>query len=134
MRHITNPENGPWTSFQIEGSRGFNFVFDALAAEYTDAYSIDLVKVDVGGFSPYHIDPDNHAFYIVDGEAQMVIADLEYTVRKGEVARIPKGVVHSIANSGTTPLLMLAVYDPPRDRSVQKARAAAQAVTRRENA
>lgn len=130
MLHITNPEKGPWISFQIEGSRGFNFVFDALAAEFTDAYSIDLVKVDVGGFSPYHIDPDNHAFYIVDGQATMVIADLEYVVRKGEVARIPKGVVHSIANSGDEPLLMLAVYDPPRDRSAQKAKARAMAAAK----
>ena len=125
MQHLTKPEEGPWISHEIPGSNGFQFVFDILAGEYTDAYSVDLVKVAVGGFSPYHIDPDNHAFYVVDGLAGMTIADLVYQVKKGEVIRIPKGVVHAIRNEGDVPLVMLVFYDPPRDRSALKKKAAA---------
>lgn len=127
MRHITNPAEGPWIPYNPMGAEGFSFVFEALSREYTDAYSIDLVKVDVGGSSPFHIDPDNHAFYILEGEAEMIIAEERTIARKGEIARIPMGVVHSIANHGDVPLLMLSIYDPPRDRSRQKAAAAAQA-------
>jgi quercetin dioxygenase-like cupin family protein len=123
MRHLTKPEEGPWISHEIPGSRGFQFVFDILACEYTDAFSVDLVKVDVGGFSPYHIDPDNHAFYVVEGLAGMTVADLEYQVKKGEVVPIPKGVVHAIRNKGDVPLVMLVFYDPPRDRSALKKKA-----------
>ena len=120
MEHLTSPEDGPWISHEIPGSSGFKFVFDVLAAEWTDAFSIDLVHVAVGGFSPFHIDPDNHAFYIVEGKADVVIADLRYRVAKGQIIRIPKGVVHSIANGGDATLAMLAIYDPPRDRSALK--------------
>jgi mannose-6-phosphate isomerase-like protein (cupin superfamily) len=120
VQHVTSPEQGPWISHEIEGSSGFKFVFDVLAAEYTDAYSMDLVSVAVGGFSPHHIDPDNHAFYILEGHADILVADQEYRVAKGEVIRIPKGVVHGIRNGGDVPLVMLAVYDPPRDRSKLK--------------
>jgi quercetin dioxygenase-like cupin family protein len=123
MLHLTKPEEGPWISHEIPGSSGFQFVFDVLAHEYTDAFSLDLVKVAVGGFSPRHIDPDNHAFYIVEGLAGMTIADLEYQAKKGEVIRIPKGVVHAIRNDGDVPLVMLVFYDPPRDRSKQKRKA-----------
>lgn len=128
MKHITRPEKEEtWIPYNPMGAKGFSFIFEALSTDYTDAYSIDVVKVDVGGFSPFHIDPDNHAFYVLEGEAEMVIAEERSIVRKGEIARIPMGVVHSIANCGNGPLLMLSIYDPPRDRSRQKAAAAAQA-------
>jgi len=129
MRHLTKPEEGPWISHEIPGSSGFHFVFDVLGAEYSDAFSADLVRVAVGGFSPYHIDPDNHAFYIVEGVAGITVADLEYRVKKGEVIRIPKGVVHAIRNEGEDTLVMLALYDPPRDRSTFKKAALANSQT-----
>jgi quercetin dioxygenase-like cupin family protein len=125
MRHLTKPEDSQWISHEIPGSSGFQFVFDVLGAEYTDAFSADLVKVAVGGFSPYHIDPDNHAFCVVEGIAGMTVADLEYRVKKGEVIRIPRGVVHAIRNEGDVPLVMLVLYDPPRDRSALKKKAVA---------
>ena len=121
MKHVTNPENEPWIAYNPMGAKGFSFVFEILSREYTDAYSIDLVKVDVGGSLPFHIDPDNHTFYILEGSAEMVIAEERCVVGKGEIARIPMGVVHSICNAGDVPLMMLSFYDPPRDRSRQKA-------------
>jgi quercetin dioxygenase-like cupin family protein len=127
VKHITNPADEPWIPYNPMGAKGFNFIFEILSREYTDAYSIDLVKVEVGGSSPFHIDPDNHAFYILDGEAEMIIAEERTIARKGEIARIPMGVVHSISNAGDVPLMMLSFYDPPRDRTRQKAAAKAQA-------
>jgi mannose-6-phosphate isomerase-like protein (cupin superfamily) len=123
MQHITRPENGPWISHKIEGASGFDFVFDVLAREYTDAFSVDMARVPVGGYSPYHVDPDNHAFYIVEGTMDIVIADREYTAIKGDIVRVPKGVVHSVRNGGDIPLVMLTIYDPPRDRSALKEKA-----------
>src|SRR5438445_5513477 len=65
MKHVTQTFDTPWTSHQIEGSKGFEFIFNILGNEYTDAYNLDIVRVAVGGYSPLHIDPDNHAFYII---------------------------------------------------------------------
>jgi quercetin dioxygenase-like cupin family protein len=127
MKHVTNPDEGTWIPYNPMGAKGFKFVFEALSKEYTDAYSIDLVEVAVGGSSPFHIDPDNHAFYVLEGQAELILAEERMIVPKGAIARIPMGVVHSLANAGDVPLRMLTLYDPPRDRTRQKAAAAAQA-------
>jgi quercetin dioxygenase-like cupin family protein len=126
MQHVTNPSDETWIDYNPMGAKGFKFIFEVLSKEYTDAFSIDLVEVAVGGFSPFHIDPDNHAFYVLEGKAELILAEERMTVPKGAFARIPMGAVHSLANGGDVPLVMLTFYDPPRDRTLQKAAAAAQ--------
>jgi mannose-6-phosphate isomerase-like protein (cupin superfamily) len=91
--------------------------FDILAQEYTDAYSIDLVRVAPEGYSARHVDMHNHAFYILSGEGIVEIVDKEYAVKAGSVVRIPMGAYHSLRNSGSTPLELLSIYDPPRMRN-----------------
>jgi mannose-6-phosphate isomerase-like protein (cupin superfamily) len=116
MNHVTHTFDTPWRSHQIEGSRGYEFIFNILGTEYTDAYNIDIAKVAPGGYSPLHIDQDNHAFYILDGKGEIDIADKCYQVREGSVVRIPRGVVHAIRNTGEGWLMLLSIYDPPRVR------------------
>jgi mannose-6-phosphate isomerase-like protein (cupin superfamily) len=71
-----------------------------------------------------HIDQDNHAFYILDGEGEIDIADKRYAVKAGSVVRIPRGVVHAIRNAGDGWLMLLSIYDPPRIRQQKIADAA----------
>ncbi len=120
MKHITHISDTPWIPHQIEGSKGFEFVFDILGGEYTDAFSMDIVRVAQGGYSPEHIDPDNHAFYILSGEAEIDIADASHRVSPGAVVRIPRGVVHALRNAGEGELVLLTIYDPPRVRGPRK--------------
>jgi len=120
MKHITHITDTPWVPHQIEGSKGFEFGFDVLAGEYTDAFSIDIVRVAQGGYSPEHIDPDNHAFYILSGEADIDIADASHHVGSGAIVRIPRGVVHAVRNTGEGDLVLLTIYDPPRVRKSSK--------------
>jgi quercetin dioxygenase-like cupin family protein len=105
-----------WTPFQIEGSAGFEFKFGIIGSEYTDAYSVDLVRVAPGGYSPRHVDPDNHAFYIISGRGEVAILQRTWQVGPGSVVKIPVKVVHSVKNVGDEPLLFLTIYDPPRKR------------------
>jgi mannose-6-phosphate isomerase-like protein (cupin superfamily) len=105
-----------WQAFQIPGSHGFEFQFDLIGREYTAAYSIDLVRIAPGGASPTHLDRDNHAFYIIEGEGEITIADKIWPLRPGSVAKIPVGILHSLRNTGEAPLLFLTIYDPPRQR------------------
>lgn len=119
MKHITHITDTPWTPHQIEGSKGFEFIFDILAGEYTDAYSMDIVRVAEGGYSPPHIDPDNHAFYILGGEAEIDIADACHRAQSGAIVRIPRGVVHAVRNAGQGDLVLLTIYDPPRVRKTK---------------
>jgi quercetin dioxygenase-like cupin family protein len=117
MKHVTHTFDTAWTPHQIEGSKGFEFIFNVLGSEYTDAYSVEIARVAPGGYSPPHIDPDNHAFYIVSGEGDIDIADSCQRVRAGSVVRIPRGVVHAIRNAGDNELVLLTIYDPPRVRA-----------------
>ncbi|WP_206996373.1 cupin domain-containing protein [Trinickia mobilis] len=122
MQHVTNTFDVPWISHRIEGSKGYEFIFNILGSEYTDAYNIDIARVEPGGYSPLHIDHDNHAFYILDGEADIDVADQCYRVRAGAVVRVPRGVVHAIRNSGEGHLILLSIYDPPRVRKQLQAK------------
>ena len=116
MQSVISLEDFEWTPFSVESSQGYEFKFGILGKEYTGAYSVDLVRVAPGGFSPVHIDPDNHAFYFIEGTGSVTIACETHEVRPGSVVKIPFGALHSIQNTGEEHLLFLTIYDPPRQR------------------
>ena len=116
MQAVISIEQFQWKPFSVEGSQGYEFMFNLIGAEYTDAYSVDLVRVAPGGYSPVHIDPDNHAFYFIEGTGIVTIAGQRNPVRPGSVVKIPFGALHSIENTGDEHLLFLTIYDPPRKR------------------
>ena len=116
MQTVTHIEQFDWKPVTVEGSQGYDFMFNLVAADYTDAYSVDLVRVAPGGFSPVHIDPDNHAFYFIEGSGRVTIAGQPHAVGPGSVVKIPFGALHSIENTGAGQLLLLTIYDPPRKR------------------
>jgi quercetin dioxygenase-like cupin family protein len=116
MHPVTSIEQFEWKPLSVEGSKGYEFMFNLVGAEYTDAYSVDLVRVEPGGYSPVHIDPDNHAFYFIEGTGRVTIAGKPNAVGPGSVVKIPFGALHSIENTGSQHLLFLTIYDPPRKR------------------
>jgi mannose-6-phosphate isomerase-like protein (cupin superfamily) len=116
MKPVVAADEGEWVPFQVENSQGYEFKFGLIGKEYTDAYSVDLVRIAPGGHSPVHIDPDNHAFYIIEGKGRVIIAEEPFEIGPGAVVKIPFGVMHSLENNGTEPLLFLTIYDPPRER------------------
>jgi mannose-6-phosphate isomerase-like protein (cupin superfamily) len=119
MEYVRDPAKGPWVSFDMGAEKDAKFVFDLLPQGYTDNYSMDLAIFPVAGYSAPHVD-EGHAFFIVDGTAEMIIDGEICTASKGCVAAIPSGALHSIRNIGVTPLVMLTFYDPPRIRTAQK--------------
>ncbi|WP_084217290.1 cupin domain-containing protein [Xenophilus azovorans] len=121
-RDLTStPEGRQWLSSSREGTSGFRFQLNLIGAEYTDAYSVDLVQIDQGGGSETHIDDYNHAFYFLEGEGEVCIADERIATAPGVVIKIPAGVVHSVGNIGEAPLRFLTIYDPPRMRVAEVA-------------
>ena len=116
MQAVTHVEQFEWTPVTVEGSEGYEFMFNLVGADYTDAYSVDLVRVAPAGYSPVHIDQDNHAFFFIEGTGQVTIAGQVHPVGPGSVVKIPFGALHSIENTGDQHLLFLTIYDPPRKR------------------
>jgi quercetin dioxygenase-like cupin family protein len=113
---VTSVDSVGWTPFAIENSQGFEFKFGIIGNEYTNAYSVDLVRVAPGGYSPRHVDQDNHSFYIISGKGEVAIGQRTWDVGPGSVVKIPVKVVHAVKNTGDEPLLFLTIYDPPRNR------------------
>ena len=116
MDIVTSSDSLPWKPLTVEDSEGYEFKFNLIDKAYTDAYSVDLVRVAPGGHSPVHFDPDNHAFYFIEGTGTVTIAGEVHAVRPGSVVKIPFGALHSIKNTGEAQLLFLTIYDPPRVR------------------
>src|SRR4051812_23847339 len=118
---MSTPQERQWLSSSREGTSGFRFQLGLIGAEYTDAYSLDLVQIDGGGGSEAHFDQYNHAFYFLEGEGEVVIGEERIRTAPGLVVKIPAGVVHSVGNPGKTPLRFLTIYDPPRMRVAEVA-------------
>ncbi|NYT69827.1 cupin domain-containing protein [Pusillimonas noertemannii] len=116
MRHVVSMEELIWKPFSVENSNGYEFQFGVVASDFTNAYSVDYVRVAPGGYSPVHIDPDNHAFYFMSGAGTVTIAGKVHAVGPGSIVKIPFGALHSIENTGQEYLVFMTIYDPPRSR------------------
>jgi mannose-6-phosphate isomerase-like protein (cupin superfamily) len=116
MNYVRDPAAGPWITFDMGAPMPARLITDLLPQGYSTAYSIDIAEFPVGGFSPEHVDA-GHAFYIISGEAEMVIEGETCPAKTGCVVAIPAGARHSIRNVGTAPLVLLTIYDPPRVRA-----------------
>lgn len=86
-----------------------------------NAYSIELTSVGPGGFSPTHVEPHAHLFYVLSGHGEVTVGDEVREVTAGSISPISAGVPHSFRNLGDSALEMLVVYHPPRVRSKPEA-------------
>lgn len=73
----------------------------------------------VGMFPPGEPGPPPHthpttdeAFYLASGEATFLLGDREVRMTSGSLVFVPKGVVHTVWNSGTEPLHGLILISP----------------------
>jgi mannose-6-phosphate isomerase-like protein (cupin superfamily) len=49
---------------------------------------------------------------VIEGEAEMMLGKEKFTIRKGDLIFIPKNTVHSVRNTGSSPLKMLSIQSP----------------------
>ncbi|MBI4930899.1 MAG: cupin domain-containing protein [Bacteroidetes bacterium] len=61
-----------------------------------------------------HVTHSEHV-YILDGEGEMMLGDKIMKVKKGDMIFIPKGTVHSLKVTSTTPMKVLSVQAPMFD-------------------
>jgi quercetin dioxygenase-like cupin family protein len=105
-----------WMPFPASSVKGFELKAGIVAREYTDAYSVDLIRIAPNGCSDTHTDRGKHAFFLLRGKARIRIGDEDFEAVTGAVVKFPVGVPHSVHNTGTAELVFLAIYDPPRYR------------------
>lgn len=63
----------------------------------------------------FHRDTEE-VYYILDGDGVMTIADEQRSVRGGDAIYIPRNSVHSLANTGSTPMRIVLVCGPAFSR------------------
>jgi mannose-6-phosphate isomerase-like protein (cupin superfamily) len=62
---------------------------------------------------PLHVHPDtDEAFYLAEGQATFLLGDREVPVAAGGLVFVPRGMVHTVWNSGEGPVRGLLVISP----------------------
>ena len=116
MKHVINTSELEWRAFGAAGVVGYELKPSVIGGEYTDSYSMDVVRVAPGGYSAAHVDEGRHAFYILEGRGRLVVDGQAFQFGKGDIVKVPPKSPHEVHNDGSEPLLFLTLYDPPRVR------------------
>jgi mannose-6-phosphate isomerase-like protein (cupin superfamily) len=62
-----------------------------------------------------HIEPWSHLLYILSGSGDVPIDGSTAPIRSGTVCQVRAGEKHSLRNLGEDDMLILTIYDPPRE-------------------
>lgn len=81
----------------------------------TETEDLLLVRVHIppGEAHQFHHHPAmEEIMYVLSGEAEQWVQEEKRRLGPGEIAHIPRGVVHGVYNEGAEPLVFLAVLSP----------------------
>lgn len=117
MEPVDNVQDRRWVDDATAHAQGFRYI-EVVADDpaYTSAFSCELVRLGPGDQSLTHVEPYNHLLYFVKGSGEITIGDKTWDLRPGSYAKVKAGKHHSLRNLGDDEMLILTVYDPPRER------------------
>lgn len=99
----------------LRGARSFEIVeLVSNDPSYTEAFSLEYVRIAVKGHSVPHVNIYNHFLYVIEGEGEISIEGRKWPVTSGSYAKVKAGARHSLLNLGEREMILLAIYDPPR--------------------
>lgn len=73
-----------------------------------------LIWIKVGVAAHFHADHSEHVM-MLEGEGTLTLNGKHYDLKKGDMVFIPKGTVHSFANTTDTPAKILSIQAPQFD-------------------
>jgi len=118
MEKVFSLNEIPWKDVRdLPGARGFEFK-PLTDAAYTQAYSCELVRLEPGDHSVPHVEPWNHLLYFLSGTGDITINGHTSPIHGGSVCQVRAAEKHSLRNLGSSDMLVLTIYDPPRTRPV----------------
>lgn len=92
-------------------------VSKVLISEYTTGaanISMGVNITEVDSCIPLHgHENEEEAMYIISGEGKLVMGEEEYLLSAGSAIYSPKGIKHTIINTGNDPLKLVWAYSPP---------------------
>jgi quercetin dioxygenase-like cupin family protein len=88
---------------------GHPLTYKATKEDTDGAYSL-LEAIITGGGPPQHIHKaEEEAFYVLEGEVNILIGDQTIRGTAGSFVLIPRGTVHTFWNAGSTPAKVLVI-------------------------
>jgi quercetin dioxygenase-like cupin family protein len=76
--------------------------------------SVMLVEVEAGGEIPAHTHPiETETAYVLAGQGVITIDGQDYVFEGGHNLTIPVGALHSVRNTGSGAISLLAIHTPP---------------------
>ena len=100
--------NGATLILPEDGEAGFG------PSETSDAYVVQLGGMPPGAEGPpLHIHPHtDEAFFVMEGEMTFVLGEREVPAPPGTFVFVPRGVVHTARNDGSTAVRGMIVLSP----------------------
>ena len=117
MEYVNNVHDRRWVDEDTTGAKGYEYIeIVPDGSEYTSAFSCELVRLGPGDHSLTHVEPYNHLLFFVEGDGEITIGKQTWPLSPGSYAAVEAGKKHSLRNLGNSEMLVLTVYDPPRER------------------
>jgi mannose-6-phosphate isomerase-like protein (cupin superfamily) len=92
---------------------GDTYTFKAVGEDTGGAYALFEGSVPPGSGPPPHIHHrEDEAYYILEGEFEILDSDHTFTAGAGSFVRIPAGTLHRFENVGETTARMLVMFTP----------------------
>ncbi len=84
------------------------------SSETNGRYAIFEENVPPLGGPPPHMHPDEEIFYVLEGDFEFVLNDLQnpFKALVGSVVHIPSNAIHTFKNVGSTPGKMVVMLSP----------------------
>jgi quercetin dioxygenase-like cupin family protein len=87
--------------------------FVATGTETGGAYTLTESMVLPNGGPPTHVHQrEDEAFWVLEGELEVTVGELAFTVPAGGYIHLPRGIPHRFLNAGSTPARFLTLLVP----------------------
>ena len=117
MRKVFSVNDVSWQNLRgLPGARGFEYK-SLSDADYSTAFSAELVRLEPGDHSVPHVELWSHLLYFLSGTGDVTIDGETQPVAAGTVCQVKAGLKHSLRNLGADEMIVLTIYDPPRRRA-----------------
>ena len=93
-------------AFPVENGTGVSKSV-LISADEAPHFAMRRFTIEAGGFMPLHTNQVEHEQLVLQGQAQVTIADEIYDVNAGDVLLIPAGMPHQYVNTGDGPFSFL---------------------------
>jgi len=87
---------------EVQTSEAKNAFMKVLVSEKEgwDDYVMRVVEVEEGGYTPRHQHPWPHINYIIEGQGQIMMKEVDHPVGAGSYAFVPENTLHQYRNTG----------------------------------